>query len=110
MAQAGTLPNLSVEEAAYYSVQSIWFVILTDISLFSASIASIALLLKSHFAFWLFGLSLTTIIITNAYDLAMGTSRALANKGAMIVTLIIFVIAVLLLYYSWAMKKRSVLR
>ena len=105
MAQAGKLPGLSAEETAYYSAQPIWFIILTDISLFSALIASVALILKSRLAFWLFGLSLTTI-----YDLAIGTSRALANTGAMIATIIIVVIAILLPVYTWLMKKRSLLR
>ena len=110
MAQAGKLPGLSAEETAYYSAQPIWFIILTDISLFSALIASVALILKSRLAFWLFGLSLTTIFITNIYDLAIGTSRALANTGAMIATIIIVVIAILLPIYTWLMKKRSLLR
>ena len=110
MAQAGKLPNLSVDEAAYYSAQPIWFVILTDISLFSALTASLALLFKSRFAVWLFSLSLTTICITNIYDLAAGTSRAYANSAAMAVTIIIVVIAILLLFYSWTMKKSRVLK
>ena len=109
MAQAGKLPKLSVEEAAYYSSQPIWFVILTDISLLSALIASIALIIKSRFAFRFFSLSLSTIFITNIYDLAAGTSRALANTGAMIVTILIVTIAILLLMYTWLMKKRSIL-
>jgi hypothetical protein len=32
MAQAGRLPSLSVDEAAYYAAQPLWFVIATDIA------------------------------------------------------------------------------
>jgi len=59
---------------------------------------------------WAVALSLTSIVVTNAYDLSAGTSRALANGFAAIVTVIIFVIAVLEFTYARAMKKRAVLK
>jgi hypothetical protein len=108
MAQLGRLPTLSVDEAAYYAAQPAWFVIATDISLISAMAGSVALLLKSRVAIWLFELSLTSILLTNLYDLAAGTSRVFANTGAMVVTIIIVVIAILLPIYAWALNKRGV--
>jgi hypothetical protein len=57
----------------------------------------------------LFGLSLVAIFVTNAYDLAAGTSRTLASRGAPIVTVIIVVIAILQFAYASSMKKRAVL-
>ena len=50
------------------------------------------------------------ILFNNAYELMTGTSRALANQGALIVTILIVVIAALQLLYANAMKKRGVLR
>ena len=55
-------------------------------------------------------MSLALILVNNIYELVAGTSRALVNPGAMIVTIIIVVIAILQLVYSNAMKKRGVLR
>lgn len=110
LAQAGRLEGIRPDEAAYYAAQPSWFVVLTDIATLAPVAAGIALLLRSQLAVWLFGLSLGLIVINNAYELAAGTSRALANQGAAIVTAIIFVIAVLQLVYSTAMKKRGVLR
>jgi glucose dehydrogenase len=95
MAQAGRLPDLSADEAAYYAAQPFWFVIATDIALLSALAAAVALFLRGRAAVWLFGLSLVAIFVTNAYDLAAGTSRTLASRGALIVTVIIVVIAIL---------------
>jgi hypothetical protein len=109
-AQAGRLPNLSADEAAYYAAQPIWFVVATDIALLAALAAAVALLLRSGAAVWLFALSLTAILVTNVYDLAAGTSRVLVSQGALIVTVIIAVIAVLQLTYAWTMKKRTVLK
>jgi hypothetical protein len=110
LAQAGRLPNLSADEAAYYAAQPLWAVVSTAIATLAPVAAGIALLLRSQHAVWLFGLSLGLIVVNNAYELAAGTSRALANRGALIVTAIIAVIAVLQLVYATAMKKRGVLR
>jgi hypothetical protein len=110
MAQMGRLPDISADEAAYYAAQPTWNVILTNIATFAPVLAGIALLLRSQRAVWLFALSLALILALDVYELVVGTSRALANQGALIVTVIIAVIAVLQLVYSTAMKKRGVLR
>jgi len=110
MAQAGRLPDLSADETAYYAAQPLWFVLLTDVALFSAVAGAVALLLRYRAAVWLFAISLAAIVITNTYDLVAGSSRALANNGAMIVTALIAVIAVLVLVYARAMKKSGVLK
>ena len=103
------LSTLTPDEAAYYAAQPLWFVVTTDIALVSALAAAIALLLRSRMAVWLFALSLVLILFNNVYDLIAGTSRVLVSQGALIVTLIIAVIAVLQLLYAVAMKKRAVL-
>ncbi len=110
MAQAGTLPDIEPDEAAYYAAQPFWFVAATDIALISAIGGSILLLLRNAKAARLFGLSLAAIVLTHAYDIAMGTSRSFANQGAMIVNLVIQALAVLMLLYALSMKKKGVLR
>lgn len=110
LAQMGRLPNIDPDEAAYYAAQPLWFVILTDIATFAPVAAAIALLVRSQLAVWLFTLSLALILVNNVYELVAGTSRALVNQGALIVTAIIVVIAALQLVYANAMRKRGVLR
>ena len=110
MAQAGWLKDLDAAEAAYYGAQPSWFVIATDVALLLPLAAAVALLLRSRMAAWLFALSLIAIALNDAYDIAAGTSRALADRGWLILTVIIAVITVLQLVYAWAMKKRGVLR
>src|SRR5690606_11159578 len=100
LAQAGRLPGISADEAAYYAAQPLWLVVVTDIALFGAIAAGLALLLRSRVAVWLFAISLAAIFVADVYDLAAGTSRALANTGAMIVTALIAVLAVLQLVYA----------
>ena len=110
MAQMGRLPNINPDEAAYYAAQPLWFVIATDIATLAPVAAGVALLLRSQLAVWFFAVSLALILFNNVYELVAGTSRALVNQGALIVTGIIVVIAILQLVYSNAMKKRGVLR
>jgi membrane-bound acyltransferase YfiQ involved in biofilm formation len=110
MAQAGRLYDLEPGEAAYYAAQPTWFVVITDIALVAAIAASLALLSRKRMAVWLFALSLAAIVITNGYEFAAGTSRALLQRAALIVTVIIVLIAMFELAYAWAMKQRSVLR
>jgi hypothetical protein len=110
MAQAGRLANINADEAAYYAAQPSWFVVATDIALAAAVAAGVALLLRRRAAVWLFAFSLSAIVVTNAYDLAAGTSRTLVSQGALVVTLIIATLAVLQLLYSWTMQRRAVLK
>lgn len=110
MAQAGRLPDLEPGEVAYYAAQPMWFVVATDIALAGAVAAAIALLLRSRLAVSLFAISLVAIVITNAYDLLAGASRALVSRGALIVTIVIVLIAIVELAYAWSMKRRAILR
>ena len=110
MAQAGRLPNIDANEAAYYAAQPPWFVITTGIALLSPVAAAIALLLRSRAALWLFAAGVVAIVANNVYDFAVGASLALVDRGWMILTAITVAIAVLQLLYARAMRQRGVLR
>jgi hypothetical protein len=109
MAQAGALTTMSPDEVAYYAQQALWFQLVTDVALVTPLAAAIALCLRSKAAVWLFGIGLVSILFTNAYDILAGSSRVLANTGALVVTCIIVLLAVLELVYARAMRKRGIL-
>ena len=109
-AQAGVLPDLEPGEAAYYAAQAWWFVIVTDLALVAAVLGGVALVLRSRIAVPLFWVSLAAIVIANGYDLMMGTSRMFLNAAALGVSVAIWIIAALELWYAHAMRKRGVLR
>jgi hypothetical protein len=110
MAQAGRLLDVDANEAAYYAAQPLWFVVATDLALLVPLAAAVALLLRSRMAAWLFALSLIVFVVNNAYDVAAKTSLVLVDRGWLLSTTIIAVIAVLQLAYAWAMKTRAVLQ
>ena len=110
MAQRGLLAGVSADEAAYYAAQAPWFVIVTDIALCGGILGAVALLLRSRWAVTLFAVSLAAIVVTNGYDLAMGTSRMFTNTTTVIVTCLIWGLAILQLWYTATMQTRGVLR
>jgi hypothetical protein len=110
MAQAGALEGMSADEIAYYANQATWFMLVTDVALVAPIVAAIALMFRNKAAVWLFGMSVAAVLITNTYDLLAGSSRALANTGALVVTCLVVVLAILQLVYARAQKKRGVLR
>lgn len=110
MAQAGRLPDIDPGEAAYYAAQPLWFVVTTDIALVAPVAAAVALLLRNRAAVWLFGISVAAVLLNNAYDIGAQTSRVLVDRGALVVTSVIVVLAILQLVYAMAMKRRAVLR
>lgn len=110
MAQADLLPNIPADERAYYAAQPFWFKAVTDIATIASVVGSVLLLMRSGKAVRAFALSLAAILVTHAYDLAMGTSRAFNNAATMIVTATILVGAILVLWYSSAMRAKGVLR
>lgn len=108
-AQAGMLPDIPADEAAYYANQPLWFVVVTDAALTAALLGALSLLLRSRWAVALFAISLFAIVVTHAYDGAMGTSRMMNNTGTIVVTLCIWVLALAQWWYATAMRKRGVL-
>ncbi|WEK47761.1 MAG: hypothetical protein P0Y56_05560 [Candidatus Andeanibacterium colombiense] len=109
MAQLGMLA-VTPGEAAYYAAQAPWFRAVTDVADFAGIAGAAMLLMRSAKALRVFVLSLVAIAVTHGYDYAMGTSRSYDNNGALAVNVIVVVIAVLLIGYSAAMKRRGVLR
>ena len=108
-AERGTLADLEPGEAAYYAAQATWFVIVTHIALYGSIAAALAVLLRSRFAVPLYAISLAAIVVTNGYDLAMGTSNMFNNTATVVVTLAIWVLAVLQLWYAVATHRRGLL-
>ena len=109
-AQSGAPMDMDATEIAYYAAQAPWFVAVTDMVLISAILAAVALLLRSHWAVHLYGLSVAGIVATGAYDIAAGTALLLQDQGWLILECVTAGLAVAQLAYAIAMRSRGVLR
>ena len=107
MAQMGRPLDLNPNEIAYYADQPFWFVLATDLALVLPLAAAVALLLRSRSAAWLFALSLLTVALNDAYDLAAGTSLALVDRGWLGLMIVVVVIALAQIGYARTMTKRG---
>lgn len=110
MAQLALLPGLDAGEIAYYAAKPIWLVAATAIGTYGSVLGSVLLLMRSRVADPVFALSLFSIMVANILELADGTSRAYANDGAALVTLIVAVGGLAVWSYTYAMVRNGVLR
>jgi hypothetical protein len=110
MAQLAMLPGLDAGEIAYYAAKPIWLVTATAVGTYGSVLGSLLLLMRSRAADAVFGLSLAGIMIANIVELLNGTSRAFANDGAALVTLIVAVGGLAVWSYAYAMVRNGVLR
>ena len=80
------------------------------LGVWGAVAGSLLLLLRSRFAVWAFALSLAGVVIMTAYTMANPYPAAMTSTGATVFEWTIKLVALLLLVYAWAMRKRGVLR
>lgn len=109
-AQSGAPMDMDANEIAYFAAQAPWFVAVTDVAVVAPLLGALVLLLRSRWAVHLYGLSVAAIVITTAYDVAAGTALLLNDQGWLILDCITFGLAILQWLYSWAMRRRGVLR
>ena len=78
-AQARLLPQMPAEISAYFASQPLWFMVIADLSPLAGVAGSIALLLQSRWAPRLFFAQIVIVLLTNAYEMALGRSLLLAG-------------------------------
>lgn len=110
LAQTGRLPNPEPDELVYYAGLPLWFMVVSDVALAAAIAAALGLLFRRRLAVGMFALSLGVLVITNGYELAIGTSRMLVDRAVLMATIVIAAIATLELIYASAMTRRGLLR
>lgn len=109
MAQLGRLDDIEPAEAAYYAGQPTWFAALTDVALIAGLAAGVALLLRSRWSPALYALSIALIAVTAIYDVMAGTAYFPTDQGALIVTGLIWCLAIAEWLYARTMAGRGLL-
>ena len=70
---------------------------------------SIGLLLRKKWAVWAFAVSCAGMVFTTIYNFGLTNGAEIMGSGAIIFSVVIWVIAFFLLYYSWSQAKKGVL-
>jgi len=104
------MSSFTEAQLAYYYSFPIGIYLLWGLAVLSALMGSLLLLLRQKLACRLFGVSLVSLVITTGYN--YGYADAFERGGGLpglLFSVIIFMIAVLLVIYARAMKKKGLL-
>lgn len=98
------------EQLAYFYGFPAWMVAAWAIAVWSGFAGSIGLLLRRRWAAMLFALSLAGLAVSTVYNFVLSDGAAVMGGGAVIFTVVIWIVAILLLVYARRMAAQGVLR
>jgi hypothetical protein len=98
------------EVVAYFSALPTWATAGWALGVWGAVIGSVLLLMRSRYAVWAFALSLAGIVVMTINSLNNPYPAEMVSTGGTVFEWVIKIVAVLLLWYAWTMRKRGVLR
>jgi len=99
----------SEEQLAYFHAFPAWSVAAWAFGVWGAVAGSLGLLLRKGWAVWAFAISLAGMAVNSIYTMVLTDGLDLMGEGAPIITAVIWVVAIALLVYAVAMKRRGVL-
>ncbi|MEJ2402277.1 MAG: hypothetical protein P8Y52_12925 [Xanthomonadales bacterium] len=99
----------SQEQLDYFYGLPTWVVACWAVGVWGALLGSLALLLRKAWAVWLFGASILGMAGTTIHNFVLTDGAAVMGEGATTFSIVIWVIALFLYFYSAAMAKRRVL-
>nr|WP_136251333.1 hypothetical protein [Ningiella ruwaisensis] len=104
------MANFTAEQQAYFFSFPLWANIAWAFGVFGAFVGSLLLLFRTRFAFHAFLLSLLGMILSFAYQFVSDAPDDLYTPATMGFTLAIWIVALLLLWYSKRMTKKGLLK
>lgn len=105
------LSKFPAEWIAYWDSLPAWTTGAWALGVWGGLVGAILLLMRSRYSVWAFALSLLGAVLGLGYQMFVADMPASMTEGAMaIVPWAIILIAVFLLWYSWSMDKKGVLR
>lgn len=109
MSEAALAAMPEAERELYTNVPT-WVTASYAAAVFGGTLGSIGLLLRRAWAVPVLGLSLTGIVLQMGHALLASQLLAVKGPGAAVLPLLIFVVAVFLLWYAVRARRRAILR
>ncbi len=97
------------EQLAYFYGFPAWADAAWAIAVWGSLVGSLALLLRKRWAVWMFGAAVVGLALSSLYNFGLSQGADLMGSGAVIFTLVIWLIALMLLFYARAMSSKGVL-
>jgi hypothetical protein len=106
MASAGMTPA----QIAHYQEMPIWMTAVWTIGVWGAMLGSVLILLRNKLALSVFAVSLAAFLISLIYTYVLTDGGEIMGGKMAITSVVITVLLLFFMWYSWLMTKRSVLR
>lgn len=103
------MSQFTPEQLDYFYAFPAWVDAGWALGVWGALLGSLALLMRKAFAVWLFGISILGMAATSVYTFVLTDASGVAEQGALMFTIVIWVIALFLFFYAKAMATRRVL-
>jgi len=104
------MAQFTEEQLAYFYGFPAWVVAVWAIAVWCGLLGAIGLLLRKKWAVWLFGLSLVGLALSTVYNFGMSEGAAIMGTAGVIFTVIIWIVAIALLWYARRMAAKRVLQ
>lgn len=103
------MSQFTPEQLEYFYGFPIWMDASWAVAVWAALLGSLFLLARKEFAVFLFGISIVGMVVTSIYTFFLVDSSNVVNEGALTITILIWVIALFLFFYSKSLATRRVL-
>ena len=103
------MSQFTQEQLEYFYAFPVWMVAAWATAIWGSLLGSIFLLMRKSWAVPLFGLAILGLAVSSVYNFVLSNGLEVMGDTAGIFTVVIWVIALFLFFYSRAMAKRGVL-
>ena len=103
------MSKFSPEQLAYFNSFPKLMTACWAFAIWGAVAGSIFLLLRKKWAVWAFVVACTGMLFTTIYNYGMTNGAEIMGSTGVIISVVIWIIALFLLWYSWAQAKKGVL-
>ncbi len=104
------LSQFTPEQLAYFQSFPAWMVAGWALGVWGAFAGSIGLLLRQRWAVWAFAVSIAGMVVSSIYSFGLSDGAEVMGSGGVVFTVVIWVVAILLLFYARTQARNGVLR
>jgi hypothetical protein len=103
------MKQFTPEQLEYFYGFPSWAVAFWAFGVWGALAGSVGLLLRKKWAVYAFAVSICGLFVTTIYNFVLTDGAKAMGEGAMAFSVVIWVLALFLLWYSWSQSKKGVL-
>jgi len=103
------MSKFTPEQLAYFYSIPAWMTVFWAFGVWGGFAGAIGLLLRKNWAVWAYVVSIAGLFVSTIYNFGITDGAEVMGSEAVVFTIVIWILALLLLWYSWAQAKRGVL-